>query len=69
MEMLSLYDYLGKPAGSELGKQVASAAMNEKIRIDAKYVTNPKYSGEILMYPKSFLDRFFKVEQVDDLPF
>jgi len=69
MEMLSLYDYLGKPAGSELGKQVANAAMNEKIRIDAKYVTNPKYSGEILMYPKSFLDKFFKVEQVDELPF
>ena len=68
-EMLSLYDYLGKPAGAELGKQVANAASANKIRIDAKYVSNPKYSGEILMYPKEWLDKYFKVSQIDDLPF
>ena len=67
--MLSLYDYLGKPAGPDLGKQVASAAATEKIRIDAKYVTNLKYSGDILMYPKEWLDKYFKTEQTDDLPF
>ena len=69
MEMLSLYDYLGKPAGPEVGRQVADAATTEKVRIDAKYVSNPKYSGEILMYPNEWLDKYFKVEQVDDLPF
>lgn len=69
MEMLSLYDYLGKPAGSELGKQVADAAMAEKIKINAKYVSNPKYSGDILMYPKDWLDKYFQVLQVDNLPF
>jgi len=69
MEMLSLYDYLGKPAGSELGKQVANAASANKVRIDVKYVSNPKYSGEILMYPKEWLDKYFQVSQVDDLPF
>jgi len=69
MEMLSLYDYLGKPAGPELGKQVADSATAEKVRIDAKYVSNPKYTGEILMYPKEWLDKYFKVSQVDDLPF
>ncbi len=69
MEMLSLYDYLGKPAGQDLGKQVADAAVAEKIKINAKYVSNPKYSGEILMYPKEWLDKYFQVSQVDDLPF
>ena len=67
--MLSLFDYLGKPAGSDLGKQVANAAAKEKIRIDAKYVSNPKYKGEILMYPKEWLDQYFKVEQENKLPF
>ena len=69
MEMLSLYDYLKKPSGGELGKKVAEAAMNEKILIGSKQVSNPKYKGEILMYPKDWLDRYFEVEQIDELPF
>jgi len=68
-EMLSLYDYLGRAAGPDLGEEVAKAATAEKIKISAKYVSNPKYSGEILMYPKKWLDKYFKVSQVDELPF
>ena len=59
IEMVSLYDYLKKPAGPELGKQVASAAMNEKIRMEYKQVANHKYKGNILMYPKTWLDEYF----------
>ena len=69
LNMMSLFDYLGHAAGSELGKQVADSATAEKVKINAKYVSNPKYSGEILMYPKEWLDKYFKVSQVDDLPF
>ena len=58
-EMLSLFDYLGKPAGSELGKQVAAAAAVDKIKFNVKYVSNPKYKGDILMYPKTWLDNYF----------
>ncbi len=68
-QMLSLYDYLGKAAGRDLGNQVYKAASAQKVKVTEKQVSNPAYSGKILMYPKSFLDRFFKVEQVDDLPF
>ena len=57
--MLSLYDYLGKKAGSELGKAVAQAAKQRNVRPSSKTITNPKYSGTILMYPKSFLDEYF----------
>jgi len=68
-QMLSLYDYLGKAAGRDLGTQVYKAASAQKVKITEKQVSNPAYSGKILMYPKSFLDSYFQVEQVDDLPF
>ena len=68
-QMLSLYDYLGKAAGKDLGNQVYKAASAQKIKITEKQVSNPVYKGKVLMYPKSFLDIYFQVEQVDDLPF
>ena len=64
--MLSLYDYLGKAAGRELGTQVYKAAFSQKIKVTEKHVSNPAYSGKILMYPKSFLDEYFKVKPVDN---
>jgi hypothetical protein len=79
-EMLSLYDYLGKPAGPELGKQVAQKAAIDKIKYGEKYVETYTYSGKILMYPKTWLDDFFKqtnektpttilYNEPDELPF
>lgn len=58
-EYRSLYEYLGHAAGSDLGKQVAAAASAEKVRIAVKQVSNPKYTGEILMYPIDWLDYYF----------
>jgi hypothetical protein len=63
MKSLSLYEYLGRAAGPELGKLVAKAAAQSKIPIDKHYVENPKYSGEILKYPKTFLDTYFGNKQ------
>ena len=68
-QMLSLYDYLGKAAGKDLGNQVYKAASAQKVKVTEKQVSNPVYKGKILMYPKSFLDSYFQVEQVDNLPF
>jgi hypothetical protein len=68
-QMLSLYDYLGRAAGTDLGRQVYQIANSKKIKVDVKEVSNPAYSGKVLMYPKSFLDNYFQAEQVDDLPF
>lgn len=65
-QMLSLYDYLGKAAGKDLGNQVYQVASAQKIKITEKQVSNPVYSGKILMYPKSFLDSYFQVKPVDD---
>jgi|DEB0MinimDraft_3_1074331.scaffolds.fasta_scaffold18358_4 hypothetical protein len=57
--MLSLYDYLGRPAGPDLGKQVAAAATLANCEITRRTVATRTYSGDILMYPKSFLDQYF----------
>ena len=79
MEMLSLYDYLNRAAGSELGKKVAAEAGKQGVPIETKEISNPSYEGKILMYPKQFLDNYFDspppVEptrpqaEEDDLPF
>ena len=58
-EMLSLYDYLGKAAGQELGKDVFVAAAAKKVNTITKQVSNPVYKGKIVMYPKSFLNEYF----------
>lgn len=73
-QMLSLYDYLRKAAGKDLGQQVYKAANAQKIKVETKQVSNPAYSGKVLMYPKSFLDSYFNPQPMnnyehEDLPF
>jgi len=72
-EVYSLYDYLGKAAGPELGMAVWNAAKAQKIKPEEKEVSTPKYTGKILMYPKRFLDSYFGKKtnktETDDLPF
>ena len=68
--MISLYDYLGKAAGSELGKAVSTAAKLANIKV----TSNSKYTGKIMLYPKEFLVNYFNpnkesVQISDDLPF
>lgn len=58
-EETSLYEYLGKPAGSELGRAVYTEASKRKVKVTSHEVSNPKYTGRILKYPKSFLDSYF----------
>lgn len=73
--MLSLFDHLGKAAGAELGKEVYDAAVKKKIhtKLETREVSNRKYTGKIMLYPKWFLDEYFGKnehnENYDDLPF
>ena len=57
--MMSLYDYLGRPAGSELGQQVAAAAAQNRVKFETREVSTNTYTGKIMLYPKNFLDNFF----------
>lgn len=66
---MSLYDYLGKAAGKKLGGEVNETAKRRRIPINTRQVSNPKYEGVVLLYPKWFLDEFFKKEDDDELPF
>jgi hypothetical protein len=60
-EFISLYDYLGRAAGKELGKQVAEYALISRVQHKIRQVSNPKYAGPIMLYPKPFLELYFSV--------
>jgi hypothetical protein len=62
--MVSLYDYLGYAAGPELGKRVAGYAKIKHITPEKRFVSNPKYTGEVLLYPKEFLNEYFEAEKI-----
>jgi hypothetical protein len=61
---MSLFDYLGHAAGSELGKQVAEYAKIRNAKHSTRYVSNPSYSGEVMLYEKEFLDEYFGVKKL-----
>jgi hypothetical protein len=62
--MLSLYDYLKRPAGSVLGKQVAEYAKLRKARFGTKEVNHHGYQGTVHTYTKEFLDECFNAKKV-----
>jgi hypothetical protein len=64
--MLSLYDYLKRPAGSVLGKQVAAYAKLRKAKYGTKEVNHHGYQGIIHTYTKAFLDECFSAKKVFD---
>lgn len=66
-DKISLYDFLGKPAGKELGKNVFLKAKSENIEIGLRDVSTKNYTGKVMLYPMSFLTKYFKID--DNLPF
>jgi hypothetical protein len=46
---------LGCAAGGVLGQKIAYEAAKLKVNIKTKIIENPRYKGEIQMYPKDFL--------------
>lgn len=62
--MLSLFDYLGHPAGNKLGEQVAAYAKIRKTKCSTRYVSTKTYSGPVMLYTKEFLDEYFEAKKV-----
>ena len=60
MEKISLYDYLGHADGADLGQQVAYAAAKAGVITETRQVSNSVYKGPVMLYPRSFLDLYFK---------
>jgi hypothetical protein len=71
MEYLSLYDYLKRPAGGELGREVAQAASKAGVKLETREVSTPNYTGIVYLYPNDFLDFYFREPDsnlMDELP-
>ena len=70
--MLSLYDYLGKAAGEKLGQEVWHVAAQANVPTQLREISNPKYEGKVTLYPKDFLDFYFREPEAyqieDNLP-
>ena len=60
MDNVSLYDYLGHAAGSELGQKVATAARAAGVKGEIREVSNPVYNGPVMLWPTAFLDLYFR---------
>lgn len=61
--MISLYEYLGRPAGSELGKKVFAFAKLIGADHGTKTVPYSRHkNGQIITYNRSYLDLYFKFE-------
>ena len=59
-KMLSLYDYLGRPAGKALGWAVGKQASLCGAHVKIRYVENPVYKGNVNLYSEELLKIFFK---------
>ena len=57
---MSLFDFLGKPAGGELGLEVCKEAMRQDIKMEQREISNKKYTGKVMLYPEAFLKEYFK---------
>ncbi len=60
MKMMSLYDYLGHAAGLQLGEQVAKKAAGLGVKMETREISNPKYTGKVMLYPEKFLNEYFQ---------
>ena len=58
-ERQSLYDYLGRAAGPELGWSVAKYAGKVNAVVTLREVHTTYYNGTINVYDKAFLDTYF----------
>ena len=66
-ELISLFDYLGRAAGAELGKQVSKVAVLRKETIGKRSVSNKSYTGEVFLYRRGFLQEYFNAEVSEEV--
>jgi hypothetical protein len=67
----SLFDYLGRPAGTDLGKQVFTESKKQGIKTIIREVKTKNYEGKVMVYPTSFLENYFNplLTDINDRPF
>ena len=64
----SLFDYLKRPAGKELGLRVKQLADEIGVEVRTREISNPKYTGKVALYPTLFLIYYFsKIDPASNL--
>ena len=56
----SIYDFLGKAGGLTLGKIIYEEAKALNVPCEIREVQQGPYTGKVMVYPKAFLQEFFK---------
>ena len=56
---ISLFDYLGKPAGKEVGARVNERAREFGVLTKDREVECENYKGKVNLYPEAFLEYYF----------
>ena len=75
--MMSLWDYRGHADHDKQGRKIYNEAKRQDVRVQSRKIENSTYTGEVLLYPKWFLDEYFnptppppkQKDPIDDLPF
>jgi len=58
-DYLSLYDFLGKAAGSTLGLKTYDVATSMSVPTRERIVNTKNYNGPVRLYPRYFLEFYF----------
>jgi len=61
---VSLFDYLGYPAGARLGADVYEVARRTREEVQTRIIETKLYKGKVMVYRKVFLDEYFKAKVV-----
>lgn len=59
---VSLYEYLGRRAGLELGEKVYKEAKKQRVKAIPRDVNQGGYVGKVMCYPPAFLAGYFSGE-------
>lgn len=67
VEMVSLFDYLGRAAGTDLGAKVYQASTRLKEKVETREVRTKTYTGRVMLYRKQFLEEYFDIKQKSEV--
>lgn len=58
-QFVSLFDFLGRPAGGALGQEVYAKAKEMKSKTSSRDVNTKNYNGKVMLYDREFLNNYF----------
>ena len=65
-EMVSLYEYYGRPQGMVIGQKVYEVSVQDRVESNTKLIKTSKYNGTVRTYPRTWLDKLDFIDQVHD---